>query len=84
MYPTRAGTCYEVSWQFLAHSLCWHQWEPFSSCKNLIFDWMVHLFTSQEVGMKYIHLELSNLIGQFEHTIVHLLMAFSQFSIVHP
>ncbi len=36
------------------------------------FDWTVYLFTSQEVGMKYINLELSNVIGQFERTMVQL------------
>ena len=34
------------------------------------FDWTIYLFTYKEVGMKYIHRELSNLIGQFDCTMV--------------
>ncbi len=37
--------------------------------KTNLFDWMIHLLTSEEVDMKYIHPELSNLIGPFEHII---------------
>ena len=37
------------------------------------FDWTVRVFTSYEVCMKYIHCELSNLIEQFECTMVQVL-----------
>ena len=34
------------------------------------FDWTLYLLASYEVGMKYIHREVSYPIGQFEHTMV--------------
>ncbi len=39
-----------------------------TKCTKTIFYWTVYLFTSKEVGMKYIHCESSNLIGWFECT----------------
>ncbi len=43
----------------------------YRNCRKTNFDWTVYLFTSWEVVMKYIYCKLSNLIGQFEHTMAH-------------
>ncbi len=51
--------------------------------KHKNYDWTFHLVTSLEVGIKYIHPELSNLIDRFESIMVHIIYIYTIY-LFHP